>query len=184
MWSMYVCVCVWNFLKLILWKRKQWRKEECKLQRKAWGDSQSFSTESSVGPCLAPTVNSPHEVTSCLGSWWHSFLMADKWLFPFAISLWMCVYKKVIASWPDNVGWGIFWGVSIWYVWWHSCLFLPCRTSLHKFQGLRMPYLLLEWIVKRNDQSPLELEWRHLKSTVRRIDDGLMRLLEQHLWGF
>lgn len=63
-----------------------------------------------------------------------------------------------------------------------SCL---AEQACNKFQGLRMPYLLLkycgdEWS-KSIDQSQLELELRHFKSIVRRIDDGLKRLLEQHL---
>lgn len=115
-------------------------------------------------PCLAPAVNSPHEVTSCLSSWWHSFLMAGAWLFPFALSLWMRVYKRVTASQPYHVGWGIFRVFPLWYVWWHTYLStLPNKppTNSKDLGGRSTLKILQKWISK--DWSELTLELRHVK---------------------
>lgn len=120
------------------------------LQRKAEGKAGVLvlllsSVRRNSRPCLAPAVNSPHEVTSCLSSWWHSFLMAGEWLFPFALSLWMCVYKKVTASQPYNVGWGIFRGVSSLVCVMAYLSFCLAKQASNKFQGLRMAGLLLKY---------------------------------------
>lgn len=65
-----------------------------------------------IDPCAAPAVVSPgHELTSCLSSGVHSFLMgAGRWLFPFAVSLRMCVYKEIITSQTSDVCSGLFGG--------------------------------------------------------------------------
>lgn len=162
--------------------RKEAVKERrCTLHRKAWGEARVLililtSVRRNSRPCLAPTVNSSHEITSCLSSWWHSFPMAGEWLFPFALSLWMCVYKKVTSSQPYNVGWGIFRGVSALVCVMAYLSFCLAKQAFNKFQGLRTADLLLKYYRNEYPKSDDEINGK--------IDNGLKRLLKSSICGW
>ena len=122
-------------------ERESREKEEREVQATGYGLNVTWRPNSdlcvaymwrNIDPCPAPTiVIAGHELAGCLTSGVHSFLMGvGKWLFPFAVSLRMRVYKEIITSQTADVCSGLFGGCLQFGMHSHISVFRSCQGAV------------------------------------------------------